>query len=477
VEQAQKNLQRAEQQVTDAAYQEQRAHQAVADAQYQRTRAAQQLKSAQDQLKTAQDNDSHSLSLNTAAGRENLKMLLGLWDSINATGLSTQDKYNTLINDVAHAFGISKDKAAAYLVQLGLIPKDFKYGITAVAGVDWNSYEHTFSKATAMIRDRGGFAEGGHVTGPGGPRDDKIRAWLSNGEFVVNADATAKNRDLLEAINNGAPGFAAGGLVDFITGLGLGMAGASYTSNANAGKVMGTKHPKGLPKYVPEELPPGPGHVSGIPSSVSGNRATVLDVFSKMFGWSGAGMVNAIDFLLMHESGYRNTAQNPTSSAYGMFQFLDSTWGGYGVRKTSDPRQQAIAGGRYIKGRYGNPIGAQRFWAGHHWYDEGGYLPEEAGVGSFAKGPGREMVLPPEMTALMEGFARAVYGSPTTSMQASASRAAAATAVVIAQQAPSRGTFVGQLVLDSGQLLGTVRGQMTQVMGELEHAAGLSAGG
>jgi len=44
-------------------------------------------------------------------------------------------------------------------------------------------------------------ASGGYISGPGGPRDDRISAWLSNGEFVVNAAATAKNRALLEKIN------------------------------------------------------------------------------------------------------------------------------------------------------------------------------------------------------------------------------------------------------------------------------------
>lgn len=48
-----------------------------------------------------------------------------------------------------------------------------------------------------------GFAQGGYVTGPGGPRTDSIPARLSNGEFVVNADATRANRQLLEAINAG----------------------------------------------------------------------------------------------------------------------------------------------------------------------------------------------------------------------------------------------------------------------------------
>lgn len=47
------------------------------------------------------------------------------------------------------------------------------------------------------------FKDGGYVNGPGGPRSDSIPARLSNGEFVVNARATADNRPLLEAINSG----------------------------------------------------------------------------------------------------------------------------------------------------------------------------------------------------------------------------------------------------------------------------------
>lgn len=57
-------------------------------------------------------------------------------------------------------------------------------------------------------------ANGGGVSGPGGPRGDKIPALLSDGEYVVNAEATRKNRALIEAINRGAvPRFAKGGAV------------------------------------------------------------------------------------------------------------------------------------------------------------------------------------------------------------------------------------------------------------------------
>ena len=48
----------------------------------------------------------------------------------------------------------------------------------------------------------GKFAMGGFVSGAGTARSDSIPAMLSNGEYVVNARATAQNRNLLEAINS-----------------------------------------------------------------------------------------------------------------------------------------------------------------------------------------------------------------------------------------------------------------------------------
>lgn len=57
-------------------------------------------------------------------------------------------------------------------------------------------------------------ATGGRISGPGSGTSDSIPAMLSDGEFVVNAAATKRNRALLEAINNGgALHLATGGFV------------------------------------------------------------------------------------------------------------------------------------------------------------------------------------------------------------------------------------------------------------------------
>lgn len=62
-----------------------------------------------------------------------------------------------------------------------------------------------------------GHADGGIISGPGGPRSDNILARLSPGEYVINAEAATRNKGLLDLINNGSfPRFADGGAVGMI---------------------------------------------------------------------------------------------------------------------------------------------------------------------------------------------------------------------------------------------------------------------
>jgi hypothetical protein len=55
--------------------------------------------------------------------------------------------------------------------------------------------------AGAAGQAAGHFAEGGLIQGKGTGTSDSIIAQVSNGEYIVNAEATSKNRGLLEAIN------------------------------------------------------------------------------------------------------------------------------------------------------------------------------------------------------------------------------------------------------------------------------------
>lgn len=83
-------------------------------------------------------------------------------------------------------------------------------------GIFGGGSQMQIAQANVAAGTAGLYADGGPIVGPGGPRDDMVPIWASNGEFMVNAEATAKHRPILEAINSGRPfgRFASGGIVE-----------------------------------------------------------------------------------------------------------------------------------------------------------------------------------------------------------------------------------------------------------------------
>ena len=75
-----------------------------------------------------------------------------------------------------------------------------------------------------------------------------------------------------------------------------------------------------------------------------------------------------LDQLWEAESDWTPTAQNPTSTAYGIAQFLNATWASTGIAKTSDPFRQIDAGLIYIEERYSSPCAAWDFHQANNWY-------------------------------------------------------------------------------------------------------------
>jgi hypothetical protein len=108
--------------------------------------------------------------------------------------------------DVMKRLVASLAKAALQAALLGDGPLAGLFGTKGVGGNVGGLFGLLFGGVKA--------AAGGYVSGPGTGRSDSIPARLSNGEYVVNAAATKRNRALLEAINAGKlPAFADGGLV------------------------------------------------------------------------------------------------------------------------------------------------------------------------------------------------------------------------------------------------------------------------
>jgi hypothetical protein len=67
--------------------------------------------------------------------------------------------------------------------------------------------------------------------------------------------------------------------------------------------------------------------------------------------------------LIQRESGWRVLAHNKSSGAFGLFQFLPSTWKNYKYPyKPKEAHIQIKAGLRYIYKRYQTPCAAWTFW-------------------------------------------------------------------------------------------------------------------
>lgn len=96
-----------------------------------------------------------------------------------------------------------------------------------------------------------------------------------------------------------------------------------------------------------------------------------LTVYTK--GWSVKEWT-CIRYIWTNESHFNPKALNKSSGAYGIAQFMPSTWANYKTVKTADAATQIKYGLRYIYKRYGStsdPNGAcnaMRFWKKNGWY-------------------------------------------------------------------------------------------------------------
>lgn len=94
----------------------------------------------------------------------------------------------------------------------------------------------------------------------------------------------------------------------------------------------------------------------------------------KSLGWNVGAPWAATDWIVGKESSWNPVARNPSSRAFGLFQFLGSTKDQYLPDENPDPFIQGKAGRQYIKDRYGDPEKAKAFWEVNGWYRDGGWV-------------------------------------------------------------------------------------------------------
>lgn len=113
--------------------------------------------------------------------------------------------------------------------------------------------------------------------------------------------------------------------------------------------------------------------LGGVKDMVSGDKGgkaqDIVHAGASARGWGDGAEWAALTQIISHESSWKPTANNPTSTAYGLFQMLSET--------SSNPNVQTQHGLDYIKSRYGDPVRAWDFWQQHHWYADGGLVGED----------------------------------------------------------------------------------------------------
>lgn len=248
----------------------------------------------------------------------------------------------------------------------------------------WNPTPDTTSDPTPR---RPRLASGGQVNGPGGPREDKIPAWLSNGEFVMQASSVDKyGLALMHAINSGK--FASGGLVGNVVG-GTSKAVIWALASQIAGGTLGTT----------------PGAGGGGPDPLPDKNMSTNRLIGKRLagakGWGSGSQWNALDFIFQHESGWSTTSYDSAQRNSDGSLKRDPvdpraylTWGipqanpahkmaSAGADWVTNPSTQIRWGLGYISGTYGNPLnaynrGMSRGSSGRNdgwgWYADGGLV-------------------------------------------------------------------------------------------------------
>jgi hypothetical protein len=131
------------------------------------------------------------------------------------------------------------------------------------------------------------------------------------------------------------------------------------------------------PKVLLTAITVGLLHVTGAQAAQAPTRAVHIQMSPRAYSqhavaqqWKDRDRQYAcLNLLWTHESHWNSKAANPKSTAYGIPQFLDSTWTNYNYPvRPKDPIVQVTAGLRYITKRYGSPCKAWSFWKTRYWY-------------------------------------------------------------------------------------------------------------
>lgn len=239
---------------------------------------------------------------------------------------------------------------------------------------------HTYTSTTGFS-----YADGGLIRGPGGPRDDKIPVWVSNGEWIVDAATTRRHLPLLRSLK-AAKRFAAGGMVGFNTATSADTALAERMQvSAGTTRIVGD--------YVKANNQFWSQMLAGITGSIpTGQHLAIINAALAAAGVPPPGTLPqwqlGLNTLIGRESGWNPNAINLTDSnakaghpSQGLAQTIPGTFNTYVPAALAslgilNPIANVAAAVRYIVSRYSNITNVQQ--ANPNLpplgYDHGGWL-------------------------------------------------------------------------------------------------------
>lgn len=195
----------------------------------------------------------------------------------------------------------------------------------------------------------------------------------------------------------------------------------------------------------------GGAESAGLP--VGGPVVDQVRAVANRYGWGSGPEWEALSRIIHDESGWDPNAANPNSSARGLFQKMTSIHGP--VEPTA--AGQAEWGLNYIRGRYGTPTAARRFWEANKHYDQGGLA---TGTGMMMKDViAPERVLSTRQTRSFEQLVGALASGRPQNMVANG---AVAAQMVAAQSGRARGTAV-TVLSDNSDTVSAISHLQTEV--------------
>lgn len=251
--------------------------------------------------------------------------------------------------------------------------KTVQVGVVGSGSGKITATENILGESSRSLGNLTFVAGGGKITG-GIPGRDSVLGMLMPGELVV--PAAMVQAGVVDHLRGKLPGFAGGGL---LAGAGQDFEGSAASTfmpaaaNAGSGAMLSAFLTAAAAAAAAQAKAQAQQFVSSGGAS-GGIIESMFVTLAAQRGWTGA-QLNALLDVENREAGFNMTAQNPSSGAYGLAQFINgpSEYAQYGGNSTT-AQGQITAMLNYISQRYGSPEGAWAHEVNYGWYDKGGWL-------------------------------------------------------------------------------------------------------